>query len=281
MVSGADVDGVGDLTRRALQGHEQAVDRRDVGGLGQRACALELRDERVEVRSHAARHVGRRSEEPQRREAHRHDACHLHGVAAQLPNGKLVGVHALRRVAPSDAADELDGDADHPRDRGLVQLRALPYGRRQHQVGSLEQQASAGSCGAAHQGAPAATPHTPPRRRARRAPASPVYVLVRQSCLSSTLTRTSAIGIVYARWSCTRPMVRRYALRSSEPRGEHDRLADPAVRGIRPGRRGRAVARVRAGGPAERPREGHPIASCTSGAICSSSACWALASWGR
>ena len=104
-----DVDQPRRRAARALESPEQLVHRRDARVVRQHSGRLELSDEGVEVDPGSARDVGRRCQEPERREAERKDRAELDDVAASLPNRQLPGGRL-------DLAGDLRGRSLHPTD---------------------------------------------------------------------------------------------------------------------------------------------------------------------
>ena len=104
------------------------------------ARVLQLDDERVEIDARAARDVGGRGEEPERREPEREDRAELDDVPGALAHEELLrrGLDLARDLVlrPLDAADELDGDAEEVLRGRLVQPRAT-HESRQEQLGGL------------------------------------------------------------------------------------------------------------------------------------------------
>jgi hypothetical protein len=123
-----DVDQAGRGPARALERREQLVHRAELCLARDHSRLLQLVDECVQVHARAAGHVGRRGQDPERREPEREDGAELDDVAGALPHRELsrralelTGDRGLRAL---DAADQLDGDPQQVLRRRLVQPRA-------------------------------------------------------------------------------------------------------------------------------------------------------------
>jgi stress-induced morphogen len=87
------------------------------------------------------RDVGRRSEQPERREAEGGDRAELDDVAGGFALQQVAWLGLAQRSLPLDAADELDRDPEHVLGGRFVQPRT-PREPGQHDLGGLVQRAA-------------------------------------------------------------------------------------------------------------------------------------------